>query len=45
MEERIRSENKERAMWMEREIKLISLRDELDDEDDDSCPLCCSVLK
>ena len=44
-EERRSKEKKERAIWMEREIKLISVREELIDEEDDSCPLCCTVLK
>ena len=45
MESREKGSNKERSEWMEREIKLISARDEFDDELDDSCPLCCKVTK
>ena len=31
--------------WMQRKIKLISEGGEYDDEFDDSCPICCTVIK
>ena len=43
--ERRSRDRKERAIWMEREIKFMSVGEELSEEEDESCPLCCTVLK
>ena len=47
MEEGRKSNEKKKKMaaWMEREIKFISVRGDLDDEEEDTCPLYCTIVK